>query len=69
LLKANWPEDVKVVQELLRHASAKLTLAVYVQTVTPDKRRAEPKVTEMLRVGRGTKEKSLLDPRPFLKRL
>jgi hypothetical protein len=61
-----------VVQELLRHASAKITLAVYARTVTPDKRRAQSKVAEMLRVGRGTKEKSywtLLDPRPFLKRL
>jgi integrase len=61
LLKANG-EDVKVVQELLRHASAKITLDVYAQAVTPDKRRAQSKVAEMLRAGRGTKEKSLLDP-------
>ncbi|MDW5267411.1 MULTISPECIES: site-specific integrase [Acidobacteriaceae] len=61
LLKANG-EDVKVVQELLRHASAKITLDVYAQAVTPDKRRAQSKVAEMLRAGSGTKEKSLLDP-------
>jgi len=61
LLNANG-EDVKVVQELLRHASAKITLDVYAQAVTPDKRRAQSKVAEMLRVGKGTKGKSLLDP-------
>jgi predicted transcriptional regulator len=61
LLKANG-EDVKVVQELLRHASAKITLDVCAQAVTPDKRRAQSKVAEMLRAGKGTKEKSLLDP-------
>ena len=61
MLKANG-EDVKVVQELLRHASAKITLDIYAQAVTPDKRRAQSKVAEMLRAGRGTKEKSLLAP-------
>jgi integrase len=48
LLKAN-KEDVKVVQELMRHASAKMTLDIYAQAVTPDKRRAQSRVAEMLR--------------------
>jgi len=61
LLKANG-EDVKVVQELLRHASTKITLDVYAQAVTPDKRRAQSKVAGMLRAGIGNKKMSLLDP-------
>jgi integrase len=31
-------EDVKVVQELLRHSSSKMTLDVYAQALTPAKR-------------------------------
>jgi integrase len=37
ILKDNG-EDVKVVQELLRHASTKVTLDVYGQALTPAKR-------------------------------
>jgi integrase len=48
LLHANG-EDVKVVQELLRHGSAKVTLDVYAQAVTPAKRKAQGKVVAMLR--------------------
>lgn len=48
LLKANG-EDVKVVQELLRHASTRITLDVYTQAVTPAKRRAQSKVIAMIR--------------------
>jgi integrase len=48
LLKANG-EDVKVVQELLRHASARMTLDVYAQAVTPAKRQAQSRLVEMLR--------------------
>lgn len=61
LLKATG-EDVKVVLELLRHASAKITLDAYAQVITPDKRRAQSKVAEMLREGGGMKGRSLLDP-------
>ena len=50
LLHANG-EDVKVVQELLRHGSAKVTLDVYAQAVTPAKRAAQGKVVAMLRNG------------------
>ena len=48
LLHANG-EDVKVVQELLRHGSAKITLDVYAQAVTPAKRKAQGKVVSILR--------------------
>ena len=48
LLHANG-EDVKVVQELLRHGSAKITIDVYAQAVTPAKRKAQEKVVAMLR--------------------
>jgi integrase len=48
ILKDNG-EDVKVVQELLRHASTKITLDVYAQALTPAKRAAQRKVVEMIR--------------------
>ncbi len=48
LLKANG-EDVKVVQELLRHASAKITLDTYSQALSPQKRAAQSKLVSMLR--------------------
>jgi integrase len=48
MLHANG-EDVKVVQELLRHGSAKITMDVYAQAVTPAKRKAQEKVVAMLR--------------------
>jgi integrase len=48
ILKDNG-EDVKVVQELLRHASTKVTLDVYSQALTPSKRAAQRKVVQMIR--------------------
>jgi integrase len=48
LLHANG-EDVKVVQELLRHGSARITMDVYAQAMTSAKRRAQGKVVAMLR--------------------
>jgi integrase len=48
LLKANG-EDIKMVQELLRHATIKMALEVYAQAVTPARRQAQSKVVEMLR--------------------
>jgi integrase len=50
LLKANG-EDVKVVQELLRHATVKMTLEVYAQAVTPAKREAQSRVAGLLKAG------------------
>jgi integrase len=48
LLHANG-EDVKVVQELLRHGSAKVTMDIYAQAQMPAKRAAQQKVVEMMR--------------------
>ena len=48
LLKANG-EDVKVVQELCRHASPQTTLQLYVQAFSEDARRAQGKVVEIAR--------------------
>ena len=41
-------EDVKTTQELMRHASSKITLDVYAQALTPVKRAAQRKVAEMI---------------------
>jgi len=48
LLKANG-EDVKVVQELLRHATSRMTLDTYTQALSPQKRAAQSKVVSMIR--------------------
>jgi integrase len=62
LLKANG-EDIKTVQELLRHATVKMTLEVYTQAVTPAKRKAQSKVAGMLKAGTGRNERfSLIGP-------
>ena len=47
LLKANG-EDVKTVQELLRHANSKITLDVYTQAVDSNKGAAQSKVVRMM---------------------
>jgi site-specific recombinase XerD len=47
LLKANG-EDVKTVQELLRHANSRITLDVYTQAVNSNKRAAQSKVVRMI---------------------
>ena len=46
-LKSNG-EDVKVVQESLRHANSRITLDTYTQASTPAKRRAQTKVVGMI---------------------
>ena len=48
LLHSNG-EDVKVVQELLRHGSAKVTMDIYAQAQMSAKRKAQRKVVEMVR--------------------
>ena len=48
ILKANG-EDVKVVQELLRHATSRMTLDTYTQALSTDKRAARSKVVGMIR--------------------
>lgn len=47
LLKANG-EDIKVVQESLRHANSRITLETYTQATTPAKRQAQTKVVNMI---------------------
>jgi site-specific recombinase XerD len=58
LLKANG-EDVKTVQELLRHANSRITLDVYTQAVNSNKRAAQSKVVRMMvsNVGQKVDEK------------
>lgn len=51
LLKGSG-EDVKTTQELMRHASSRVTLDVYAQALTPAKRAAHLKVVEMIRPAR-----------------
>ena len=48
ILKGNG-EDVKVVQELLRHSTSRMTLDTYSQALGPDKRAAQSKVVGMIR--------------------
>jgi integrase len=45
LLKANG-EDIKTVQELLRHANSQITMDIYAQGTTPAKRAAQEKVLQ-----------------------
>ncbi|QNI33431.1 tyrosine-type recombinase/integrase [Alloacidobacterium dinghuense] len=47
LLNANG-EDVKTVQELLRHANSRITLDVYTQALSTNKRAAQSKVVKMM---------------------
>ena len=47
LLKVNG-EDVKTVQELLRHANSRITLDVYTQALSTNKRAAQSKVVKMM---------------------
>jgi len=41
-------EDVKTVQELLRHANSRITLDVYTQALSTNKRAAQSKVVKMM---------------------
>ena len=68
LLKANG-EDVKTVQELLRHANSRITLDVYTQAVNSNKRAAQSKVVRMMVPNVGQREvetDTLLVPRRAL---
>ena len=58
MLKANG-EDVKAVQELLRHANSRITLDVYTQAVNSNKRAAQSEVVKMMvsDVGQKVEEK------------
>jgi integrase len=52
LLRANRT-DIKVMQELLRHASSRVTLDTYTQAVTLQKRKAQSNVIRLLRESSG----------------
>lgn len=63
LLTAN-KENVKVVQELLRHASSKITMDTYAQAQMVDKRRAQLRIaTTLHRPERKARERHALSPR------
>ena len=47
LMKANG-EDIKTIQELLRHANYKVTADTYTQAVTPTKRAAQTRLVKMI---------------------
>ena len=47
LLKGNG-EDIKTVQELLRHANSRITMDIYAQALTPTKREAQGRVVQMM---------------------
>jgi integrase len=47
LMKANG-EDIKTIQELLRHSNCKVTADTYTQAVTPTKRAAQTKLVKMI---------------------
>jgi len=48
-LLAATKADIKVMQELLRHASSRVTLDTYTQAVTIHKRRAQSRVIRLFR--------------------
>ena len=47
LLRANG-EDIKVVQEMLRHANSKITMDIYTQALSPAKREAQSRVASII---------------------
>lgn len=59
LLKANG-EDVKAVQELLRHANSLVTMNLYAQAVTEVKRNAQSRLVGMLFDGKEDKRSAAL---------
>jgi hypothetical protein len=46
ILNANC-ENLKVIQELLRHVNLRVTMDTFVQAVSDEKRKAQSKVVEM----------------------
>jgi integrase len=61
LLKANG-EDIKVVQELLRHANSRITLDIYTQALTPAKREAQTRVANLILPKKTMVGESLTNP-------
>jgi len=61
LLKANG-EDIKVVQELLRHANSRITLDIYTQALTPAKREAQTRIANLILPKKSMVGESLTNP-------
>jgi hypothetical protein len=59
---AQWGFDIKVAQELLRHANSRTTLDIYTRAVSQQKRDANAQVVEMLLSTSEKKPKHLLAP-------
>jgi site-specific recombinase XerD len=61
--------DVKVAQELLRHANSRITMDLYTQVVSSDKRSASGRQVEMMlgKTDEGIIESSLPIPRDEIK--
>ena len=43
-----WPSELKIMQELLRHSTIRVTLDTYTQAVTTEKRNAQEAVVALL---------------------
>jgi integrase len=54
-MKANG-EDIKTIQELLRHANYRVTADVYTQAMTAAKREAQAKVVRMILRGKSAQK-------------
>src|SRR5260370_17842425 len=63
LLRASGA-DIKVVQELLRHASCRVTLDTYTQPVTEQKRAPQNKIASLVRRRRPLRQLIRHPPRP-----
>jgi integrase len=62
LMKENG-EDIKTIQELLRHSNYKVTADVYTQAVTSKKREAQSRVVRMILPGANGKGRNgLIEP-------
>jgi integrase len=61
LLKASGV-DVKVMQELLKHANSRITLDIYTQAMSPEKREAQTRVVKMF-LGGSLGRNLLSDPK------
>ena len=59
LMKANG-EDIKPIQELLRHANYGVTVDVYTEALTTTKRSAQSRVVRMILKKRATKKSGLI---------
>ena len=61
-MKANG-EDLKTIQELLRHSNYKVTADTYTQAVTPTKRAAQTKLVKMILPGKKAAGRKTEGPR------